>query len=195
MSGVDDLDIQCSRVEGDTSDGIWISSGGLNFIAGEVYGGDVAIRSVNGAELDLNASVVDGKNSAVDSDGDTTILDCEIDTNADGGSALILRNSAESAYVERSRLRLDNDTTANNVVTLYGVGWNTAPRPPAFHASILKSVSANPHYAIGLSGGATTANVFMMNCGLSSGLAPGISKLAPDSTDTYGNYVIPAAAR
>ena len=141
----------------------------------------------------MYSSSVDGQNNAVDCDGHLKANDSVLCS--EDGSVIVLRDSTEYAHVERSRLRIENDTSADSVVALHGTGWSTAPNPPAFHASILKSDSANAHYTIGLSGGATTANVFMMNCGLSSGLAPGISKLAPDSADTYGNYVIPAAAR
>jgi len=193
--GDTDLDIYCSVVEGEASDGIGMATGETDVTSCVVKGGDVGVRAVD-AEVDLTTTSVDGEHNAVDCDGALKVLDCVL--SADQGTVLEIRDgmvATDDVHVERSRLRLDNETVTDSVVRLHGAGWNTAPCPPAFQGTILKSVSTNAHLVIGLSGGATTANVFMVNCGMSAGVDPSIGKLAPDSTDSYGNYVIPAAAR
>jgi hypothetical protein len=94
--------------------------------------------------------------------------------------------------MERCTLLIEGNTSTNAVVGLQGV-WN-AFNIPRIAGCTLRSDSTLGYSIIKhVTGG--MANVFMVDCGVSTNDYGGIPLTSPDSTDGNGNYVIPAAAR
>lgn len=165
-----------SVVEGEEDDGTGPDGKGLYIAADE-------------SESYVVSSVLGGSGPGLDCEGGVhTLTDSFIHGE---GTATFLRNESTTGRFDRCTFVSMWTNTTDNVIVLHGDGGGTAaPTPEIINCSI-RSDSVNAVNSIGIAGGVASASAVLMNSAMTHDKSGTVSLVAPASTLSYGNYVLP----
>lgn len=105
--------------------------------------------------------------------------------------AVLLKYTNTVVAIRATKIKSMDVSNTRDVVVLKGNGAGlTAPSPQIIGCAITAE-STNNVRSIGLSGGATTGNVVLVNTVMSKNKRATVGLIAPSNTLSYGNYVYP----
>ncbi|MBN1675806.1 MAG: hypothetical protein JXR37_32480 [Kiritimatiellae bacterium] len=211
-----EVEVQRSDVDGERY-AVYGAGGDIEVSAASMEGGEACIRASGACEVHLRDTELwsDRWGLYASLDGQiATLIGCHLEAmmepalECEGGRYLAERTlfiagtNAAVLLKGATTAAIFNNCSLFSIADLFGA-TNTAPMlvlsdstqvPAARLTGCLLETGSQAPYAIGLSGGATTGNLFMAHSGLTTNIAPEIGLIAPEELP-YGNYLMPPGLR
>jgi hypothetical protein len=199
LTGHSGVDIERSTVQasGPTGDGIHLEEDGENIplhIGGSIVNGSggcgiyASVTNYSGGFDIIRSTITAGGNAIEFEGGHYLVQNCFV---ASGGkSAALLKYTGTDASFTGCNFYGMASGNTNSALVLFGTAVTPPPSPKIWNSTVQPiGVPAAP-YSVSVAGGATSATVRMVNCILSTNLAPDVA-IATVGTTLAGGNVIP----